>query len=67
MVKNPKNKNDLKQLLREAHDLMDDSNAEIQYRDFVCQWCYSQSWDARGIIHIYDCILLRMRTIEGIG
>jgi len=58
---------ELRTLLKEAHDKMDDSNADIEYRDIVCQWCNSQSWNASGIIHSKDCILLRMRDIEGVG
>jgi len=58
---------ELTTLLKEAHDKMDDSNADIEDRDFVCQWCHCQGWDAHGIIHSDDCILVRMRDIEGIG
>jgi len=58
---------EIKNLLKEAHDLMDDSNADLEYTDFVCQWCHALGWDAHGVIHSDDCILVRMRAIEGIG
>jgi len=54
-------------LLKEAHDRMDDANTEIEYKDYVCMWCYSESWDGTGIIHSGDCILIRMRKIKGVG
>lgn len=56
-----------KKLLEEAHDKMDDLNAAHQeMRLFAwCNFCHESGYDANGLIHDEDCILVKIRKILG--
>lgn len=53
----------LKLLLKEAHDLMDDFNSDSRWSDEkpYCGWCKTWGYDQHGLIHKDDCILVRIR------
>ncbi len=53
-------------LLKQAHDKMDDANTGLMPPDDLCHWCCAKKYDAQGIIHDEDCVLVRIRAIKGI-
>ena len=57
----------LKLLLKEAHDKMDDFNARQPVQSLVfpygCEWCGVSGHDAQGLKHRDDCILVKIRHV----
>jgi hypothetical protein len=51
----------LEALLKEAHDAMDDLNADDDAHVVGCGWCQSFGYDGDGLNHKDDCILVRIR------
>lgn len=58
-------RNNMVSLLQEAHDKMDDYNARHNPEQTVafCMWCLEEGYDANGLIHQDDCILVRIRKV----
>lgn len=52
----------LKLLLKEAHDKMDDDNVKIALGSY-CRWCKGAGYDSQGLIHEDDCILVKIRHV----
>jgi hypothetical protein len=47
-------------VLRKAHDLLDDMNADSRVVD-MCRFCDAQGYDGDGLRHKEDCIIRRLR------
>lgn len=56
---------ELDRLLKLAHDKMDDYNARHNPERTVpdCTWCLSEGYDANGLKHKDDCVLIQIRKV----
>lgn len=55
---------DILQLLKQAHDEMDDINAHgIPSRDLGCVFCSGTGYSSTRLIHSDDCILVKIRKV----
>lgn len=52
--------NTLCDLLKKAHDLMDDDNVRVALSAY-CRWCEFKGYDSNGLKHSDDCILVKIR------
>ena len=56
-----------KALLKEAHDKMDDMNAELDTSVELpaprCKFCLETGYNANGLIHTEDCIIQKIRRV----
>jgi hypothetical protein len=52
-------------LIQKAHDKMDQENANRLGYNPTCYWCNRSGYDATGILHTDDCILVEMRKVLG--
>ena len=55
-------------LLKEAHDQMDDMNTHPDTLLSMaqlprCNWCRGEGYDANGMKHDEDCILVKIRHV----
>ncbi len=55
----------LRSLLQRCHDTLDDFNARGVHPNLVygCAWCKAKGYDAQGMRHDADCILMELRQV----
>ena len=49
----------LSDVLKDAHDALDEINADRN--EASCRFCRGVGYDADGLIHVEDCIVVRLR------
>ena len=51
----------IRELLKEAHNELDDINSSFGKKYMLCLYCGSREYNHQGIIHTEDCLITRIR------